>query len=162
MGRWKIKNNFYYIDKEMRFLKFSGMLVARKEKYISIRGCYGFYIFYFMYYSKFCLNDNSCKKSILISWSELDLYLTGRVGEGVFSILLFLNTVSLVPINILKPRKLNIGNTFIIWCLNWIFFKKRKMSLFVIFLSRAAISRMRSTAKKHPCTCSCNNARCIF
>lgn len=112
----KIKNKFDFTDKEIRLLKFSGLLTARKGKRTSIHACRCVYISGILYLIlSFVLILAPAIFSIFDSPGlySIHIRLAGLVMV-FFSILLFTNAVSLEPINILKRRKLNIGDTFII------------------------------------------------
>lgn len=112
----EIKNKFDFTDKEIRLLKFSGLLTARKGKNTSIRACRGVYIFGIIYLIlTFILILTPAIISIYYSPEiySIHIRLAGLVMV-FFLILFFTNAVSLEPINILKRRKFNIGDAFVI------------------------------------------------
>ena len=110
----EIKNKFDFTDKEIRLLKFTGLLTARKGKHTSICACRSVYIFGILYL--FLIFISILTPAIISFFYSPGIYSIHIKQAGLvmvfFSLLYFTNTVSLEPINILKRRKFNIGDTF--------------------------------------------------
>lgn len=111
-----IKSKFDFTDKEIRLLKFSGLLTARKGKRTSICACRGVYIFGFLYiFLAFVLIFIPAIISIIYSSEGHEIYFRMAALLVIFSLIfIFTMVVSLEPINILKQRRFNIGDTVVI------------------------------------------------
>lgn len=110
----EIKNKFDFTDKEIRLLKFSGLLTAKKGLRTSIcayRSVYLFGITYIFLSLIFII----IPPAILLTLNNDAhwFYFKSPALVAMFFIIIFYaNIFSLWPINLLKQRKFNIGDKF--------------------------------------------------